>query len=522
MAGLLLFVISMPLSKFTMSLAQIIIVLNWLLEGQFKKKLKLLGQNKPAIILMSLYLIHIIGLLNTTDFNYAFNDLRIKLPIFVIPFILGSTTALNRIEINRILLFLGLGVLISTLISLFIYMGFGPRQINDIRQISPFISHIRLALLVCIVMASNVYFFYFPNQIPILKNHITGIKVALVLSTAWLIVFLFILESLTGIFILFCAFIAISFYYIASPQYLFKNKLKYFFVIIVILSGTYAIVYKHIKPLITPIAIDATHLPANTINGNPYQHLSEIKIIENGHYYGLYHCESELKKEWSQHSSIPYDATDLKQQPIKYTLMRYLTSKGLPKDSLGLTQLSPKDIQLIEQGIPNYRIPSMNPLESRAYQVYFEYQSFKQGYNPSGHSLTMRLYYWQAALLIGKDHFFTGVGTGDLEQAFQDKYKQEQSVLEKPWRHRAHNQYLTMLVAFGVFGFLYFIFWLIAPIILLKQHIHPVYYAFLFVFLLSMLFEDTLETQAGVSFAIFFNSLFLLGNYTDESLDASR
>jgi O-antigen ligase len=190
--------------------------------------------------------------------------------------------------------------------------------------------------------------------------------------------------------------------------------------------------------------------------------------------------------------------------------MRYLTSKNLPKDSFGVAQLTAQDVEQIENGIPNYKILLMNPLESRAYQVFCEYQSFTEGYNSSGHSLTMRIHYWQAAILIIKDHFFTGVGTGDVEDAFQAKYVEINSPLELSWRHRAHNQYLTMMVAFGVFGVAFFLFWLFAPAYFKKGKLHPVYFAFLFILLISMLFEDTLETQAGLSFAVFFSSLFLL------------
>jgi hypothetical protein len=234
------------------------------------------------------------------------------------------------------------------------------------------------------------------------------------------------------------------------------------------------------------------------------------KFTENGHFYGLYQCEPELKKAWNTRSKVAYDSLDQKEQLVNLTLMRYLTSKNLSKDSAGVWQLSQQDINHIEKGIPNYKIPQMNPMESRAYQVYCEYQSFTEGYNSSGHSLTMRIHYWQAAMLIIKDHFFTGVGTGDVEDAFQAKYVEIDSPLELPWRHRAHNQFLTMMVAFGIFGVAYFLFWLFAPAFLKKGKLHPVYFAFLFILLISMLFEDTLETQAGLSFAVFFSSLFLL------------
>jgi hypothetical protein len=76
-----------------------------------------------------------------------------------------------------------------------------------------------------------------------------------------------------------------------------------------------------------------------------------------------------------------------------------------------------------------------------------------------------------------------------------------------------------MMVAFGVFGVAFFLFWLFAQAYFKKGKLHTVYFAFLFILLISMLFEDTLETQAGLSFAVFFSSLFLL---EEENLESKK
>lgn len=508
--GLLLFAASLPLSKFTISLAQFIIAGNWVLAGNFKTKWELIKQNKIALLLMSLYAIHLIGLWNTSNFDYALHDLKTKVPILVFPFLMATSKALDRKQVNQILLLLWAATLVSTLISLAIFSGITGKEITDIRQISPLISHIRLALLVCIAIAIAIYFFHHNNQItwPILKT--SSLKIILLLSIIWMILFLIILESLTGLFVLIAGFFVFCLYKILIEKGNLKHKLRYSLIVILSISLAYFIALLSIKPLMLKDKIDIATLPKTTKNGHAYTHFINEKFTENGHFYGLYQCEPELKKAWNTRSKLAYDSLDEKQQMVNFTLMRYLTSKNLTKDSLGVWQLTEQDIHYIENGIPNYLIPEMNPIESRTYQVYCEYQSFKEGYNSSGHSLTMRIHYWQAALLIIKDHLFTGVGTGDVEDAFQAKYVEINSPLELPWRHRAHNQFLTMMVAFGVFGFLFFMFWLFAPAYFKKGKLHPVYFAFLFILLISMLFEDTLETQAGLSFAVFFSTLFLL------------
>jgi hypothetical protein len=68
------------------------------------------------------------------------------------------------------------------------------------------------------------------------------------------------------------------------------------------------------------------------------------------------------------------------------------------------------------------------------------------------------------------------------------------------------------MLTFGLPGILFFLAWLFVPGLINRKTLHPVYYAFMFVFLISMLTEDTLETQAGVSFAVFFSCLFLLNS----------
>ncbi|HEY6435204.1 MAG TPA: hypothetical protein VIY47_01325, partial [Ignavibacteriaceae bacterium] len=52
-------------------------------------------ENKAAIILVGLFFMHVIGLLYTSDFEYAYKDIRIKAPLLLFPIIFGSTSVLN-------------------------------------------------------------------------------------------------------------------------------------------------------------------------------------------------------------------------------------------------------------------------------------------------------------------------------------------------------------------------------------------------------------------------------------------
>ena len=83
------------------------------------------------------------------------------------------------------------------------------------------------------------------------------------------------------------------------------------------------------------------------------------------------------------------------------------------------------------------------------------------------------------------------------------------SLLDERWRLRSHNQYLSIAVAFGITGLLWFIFTLIYPLIRQARSGDYLYVFFIIISILSMVTEDTLETQAGVTFFALFTCIFL-------------
>src|SRR6218665_1093962 len=94
--GFAIVIAALPLSNFFMSFGSFWIVGAWLLQvitdlvrkENLAKRFSNFTSNKSAWLLTALYLLPLIGLLWTTDFNYAFWDLRMKLPILFMPFVL--------------------------------------------------------------------------------------------------------------------------------------------------------------------------------------------------------------------------------------------------------------------------------------------------------------------------------------------------------------------------------------------------------------------------------------------------
>ncbi len=102
-----------------------------------------------------------------------------------------------------------------------------------------------------------------------------------------------------------------------------------------------------------------------------------------------------------------------------------------------------------------------------------------------------------------------------MPQAFNRAYDELKSPLSDEHRFRAHNQYLAIAVAFGLVGLAFFLFVLLYPWCACRKRRTYLYTVFLVIMMLSMLAEDTLETQAGASLFAFFEALLLFAYPVD-------
>jgi hypothetical protein len=509
-AGLILLCLGLPLSKFLMSVSQFFLAASWLVDLNYKHKLKLFFHNKMALTLTGLFIIHLLGLLYTTDMKAGLNDVRIKLPLLILPFLFATSPRLTRQQFNWLLGLFVAAVTISTFCSIAVLLGFTRFTVNDIRDISIFISHIRLALLICIALFILLHaIFHSPNSLSAPQ------KAGLLLVALWLVFFLFIMESVTGILIFFTLGLSML-CYLAFKQRRIFIKIALFILIIILPTAAYFFLQKTIHNFYTIQQVDLQRLPECTALGNPYQHQKDNYQMENGHKVYLYLCMPELEAEWPKRSNINFMGKDERNQDIRYTLIRFLTSKGLRKDADGLNQLSSNEIHSIERGIANVNYQQVSNIRARLDQIIWEYYSLQHNGNPSGHSVTQRFEFWKASIHLIQSNFLVGVGTGDVEKKLADQYDSMQSPLEMRWRLRAHNQFLSIFVAFGIIGFLYFIFSLIYPLLNRLKQRDYFYLVFWGIAVLSMLTEDTLETQAGATFFAFFNALFLFVQPKDE------
>jgi hypothetical protein len=527
-----LMMISLPFSGYYMSVSQFMLVGVFILDGikkqefeEFKKYkkhvriilfipyginwiIKSLGrkfreffhrENAPAWIFASIYLFHLIGLLFTTDFNYALHDLRIKLPILLLPLLLSTTSFLDRKGFRFLMYLFTAAVFTGTLISMYFYLT---GDYTDSRDLSIFISHIRFSLLIDMAIFILAYMILKKSDIP------RWPKAVMAVIALWMIAFLAIAAFMTGLVIFLITAALLIFYIVLVKQ---GMVLKFATIAVILILFLITVFYirgigravKQIDP------VELSSLEGTTKLGNPYWHDLTNPQVENGKYVWIYVATDELRDAWNQRSRYAFDGKDKAGQEIKYTLIRFLTSKGYRKDAEGVNLLTDQEVAMVEEGIASIVYVEKSNLYVRIYKIFWEYNRYQVTHNASGHSVMQRLEFWKTSRAIIKANWLTGVGTGDLEQAFQDEYNKSGSLLEKEFRWRSHNQFLAITATFGIIGLAWFLFSLIFPAIRLSKF-HDFYFlSFFIIIMLSMLTEDTLETQAGVTVFAFFYSFYL-------------
>lgn len=488
------------------SIPQIILFSNWVFEGNFKDKFKSLKGNAIFWVLISVFLMHLIGLLNTTNMEAGLNDIRIKVPLILLPIVFFSTKPLDKKELNLLLSLFVTGIVLSSLWCIYYYYS---HVIIDLRKVSRFMSHIRLGLFINMGIFTLFYF--------ILDSKKTIDKIISALTILYLLWFMLNFGLVTGLVLFGLVSVAFTFYLMIKQN--LKVKLTGFSALVIgACVGLWFINSEWKKNNIVDTTIQ-NQAKKKSASGRLYYPTGKSKQTENGFYLAYNIQYDEIYSGWPKLSKLGITQNDKKGNAVIWTLMRYMTSKGLTKDSVGLLQLSKADVENIENGISNYTYADASPLRLRVKGFLSEYQDYKNGANPSGNTMLMRFEFWKAAIYIIKRNVWFGVGTGDAQSAFNKAYYRTETNLTHEWRLRSHNQFLAITVSFGVLGLVLFIFSLIYPVIVLRKKLSGLYFIFLFIAVVSFFTEDTLESQSGVSFFAYFNSLLLWLGYSKAEED---
>ncbi len=166
---------------------------------------------------------------------------------------------------------------------------------------------------------------------------------------------------------------------------------------------------------------------------------------------------------------------------------------------------------MIENDCANVNYVRNPGFKTRILKILKGYEVYNLTGNPSGSSVMQRIEYLKASLAVIKENWLTGVGTGDLEISLYNKYDEMGSMLKDQFRYHAHNQFFAVLISFGIFGFLIFIYALIYPPLVTRSFNDYFFIVFFFIMIISMFSDDTLETQAGVTLFAFFYTFLMFG-----------
>jgi len=497
--------VSLPISVYFTSLFQILLFVNWLAEGRFREKWQRFRGNRALWFFMALYLVHVVGLLWSQDLAYSLKDLRIKLPLLLIPLIVATSVPLERRQSNRILLLFTLGVFIGSMASVMKLIGLLPGVVEGYRDLSVFISHIRFSLMIVLSLLGMVYILFIQRRTDSVFE-----RIFYILCLIWFPVFLVLLKSLSGIII--GGLLAI--FLLARAVLEIRDPVIRFMALVpVVLIPLLTIFYlgHAINKFYTVDPMDTEALDQYTVEGNRYLNQPDRMEVENGHFVWIHVCDKELEREWNRVSKLDFFGNTTNGNNLRVTLIRYLTSRGLRKDATGIRQLDREEIRAIERGVANCIYLDRFRLYPRIYEVIWEIDRYRLGYDPNNKSVVQRYLYLEAGWKIARENLWAGVGTGDVKQAFQEYYESTRSPLDQKWRRRTHNQYLTFAIAFGIPGLIICLLALVSPPFLAGRGRSFLAVSFLILLMLSMLNEDTLETSTGAAFTAFFYSLFTFG-----------
>ena len=497
--SLLLFVTGIPFCRPLMSFGLILLSANWLAEGNFGWKWQQMRNNRILWVCLLLYAVPLAGLLYTRNLPYALTDLTIKLPLLLLPLFFATTRPLNKKELEILLKIYLFAVCCSALIGWINLMNHP--EITDKREVAMHISYIRFELNLCFGFFVALYFLVMETG----GRRRKPAMFCLLLAMLWLSGMTFHIGGLTAIFLGFVCLLFLAFK--ASRR--LPNPALRTGVPMLIAAGTLALLL---------IAANSMHKYAHvpqenrtqerlTANGRPYATPLEQYGIEHGQYVFANLCEEELSAAWNQRSSLPYDGmSNDRNHCIRSTLIRYLNSKGLRKDSAGMAELDDKDIEAIENGIADAKYTSSG-VKARYYETLRDLSLYLQGLEVSG-SIPRRFEMWRISWITFTRSPLIGTGTGDVKDELEmDLHKQESPVLGV--LVRSHNQYFSFGIAFGVVGLAVILFSLLYPPFASGRFRNTLYQLFLIIFLLSMLADDPMERQDGVTLFAFFNSLFL-------------
>ena len=238
---------------------------------------------------------------------------------------------------------------------------------------------------------------------------------------------------------------------------------------------------------------DGDSLPQRTEAGEAYTHRLDRRVTENGHHIWTHVAWGELAQGWRQRSEVPL-------AEVQPRLIRFLTSKNLRKDGPGVAALTEAEVDAIESGYASVVEWQGVGWAKRWNRICFNWGQWLDGRRTADASLLARTVYqrtaWEAIREAGFPAWVVGVGAGDAQTVLEDTYRLHRPDWAPEDRHRPHQQYLSLVLALGLVGLILWL-WALGQAWRWREAWPAVLVLFL-----SGWAEDTLQTQAGVTLAL--------------------
>ena len=477
---------SMVTSVFVANMAWALLGLNWLLEGRWREKWQMARESRLLQAFVGTYLLLLAGMLWTDNVGAGWGTLQVLLPLLVVPIVLLTTKPISGNARKAVLAFYMLAVFVVSIIGLVRWI-----TIPDLphRDIVPYLSHIRYALNCCVVVYLSV---------GVMLNGTRWQRWVAVPLMAWMLAFMVIIHSYTGLIVL----------AIVSLVMLLTRWRRWPLIAlwVLLVGGAAGVVGYEVKNYYRMVPMAEVPLQEFTANGRPYDHAQD-GIIENGNYIGNYICEEELRTEWNRRSKLDYDGLARSGYSVKSTLIRYLNGLGQTKDSVGVAALSDAQVKAVENGVANPVYEDGNVMRKMVYTMLLEREYYVHMHSVAGFTLLQRLEMWRAATHVIGEHPWFGVGTGDVVDAMDEYLTANDSELAGH-RMNCHNQYLGIMAAVGIIGFIVVLSLVLRTVFPLRKFRRAMsgtlMLPWLLTILISMVTEDTLATLAGILFCTFF------------------
>ncbi len=487
--GLLILAFGVPINKVLMSIGTIWLASNLILKADFKEYWRAWKNNLIFWFIVAVFLLYILGLLYTQDYAYAFRAIKTELPLFVIP------VALIALPIERRFFnFILYGFLLSLLITSLINYNFRiQHETLDYRAFSRFGSHIRYSLLVVTGILVAIYLFI-QNK----KRALIYFPIML-----WLSYYTLISQVMSGYIAFLFLGLALFMYYVRIAKLIWVRNILVLVVVFSAIVGGVQL-YNYLVPKQTTYSFQ--NLPKTTKYGEEYYHDTLSLWFENGHHVKSFIAEKELQEAWNKRASVSYFSQLDCGYPVRSILIRYMASIGLTKDREGIQKMSNKDISNVENCISSI-VFTYGPLKKHLVLLKNKLFQYAVGGNPNESSLLERIEHWKAGKRIIQKHWAFGIGTGDVQSIFNASYVAMDTKLAKDHWNRAHNQFMTFWITFGLLGFVVFTgfwIWFLGKNIIRKNLIGI---GFALIAIGSFLSEDTIETQQGVTYIALFLGL---------------